>query len=99
MSVACRCISRAARACTGGWVMPDVSTSRGACADRRDDCQNAGPGKYASSPTEGLNTMCGTRPSAHWARNSDRSSCCARGSSFHERPIAMNAESQFHWCG
>ena len=79
--------------------MPDVSTSRGACAERRDDCQNAGPGKYASSPTDGLNTMCGTRPSAHWARNSDRSSCCARGSSYQERPIAMNAESQFHWCG
>ena len=66
--------------------MPDVSTSRGACAERRDDCQNAGPGKYASSPTDGLNTMCGTRPSAHWARNSDRSSCCARGSSYHDRP-------------
>ena len=65
--VACRCISRAARAWTGGCVMPDVSTSRGACAERRDDCQNAGPGKYASSPTDGLNTMCGTRPSAHWA--------------------------------
>ena len=67
--------------------------------ERFDDSQNAGPGKYASSATEGLKTMCGTRPSAHWARNSDRSSCWAFGSSYHERPSAMNAESQLHWCG
>ena len=80
-------------------MIPDVSTSRGALGERLDDCQNAGPGKYASSATDGLNTMCGTRPSAHCARNSDRSSCWARVSSYHERPIAMNAESQLHWWG
>ena len=34
--------------------MPDVSTSRGACGERADDCQNAGPGKYASSPDRGV---------------------------------------------
>jgi hypothetical protein len=83
----------------GGWVIPDVSTSRGAFDDRFEDCQNAGPGKYASSATDGLNTMCGTRPSAHWARNSDRSSWRALSSSYHDRPRAMNAESQLHWWG
>ena len=88
-----------ADASTGGWVMPDVSTSRGACGDRFDDSQNAGPGKYASSATDGLNTMWGTRPSDHWARNSERSSCWAFASSYHDRPIAMNAESQLHWWG
>ena len=43
--------------------------------------------------------MLGTLPFAHWAAKSERSSCSARAWSYHERPMAMNAESQFHWCG
>ena len=79
-----------------GWVIPDVSTSRGACGDRVDDCQKAGPGKYASSPTDGLKTIWGSMPFAHCARNSVSSSCCARAWSYHDLPSAMNAESQLH---
>ena len=43
--------------------------------------------------------MCGTRPSAHWPRSSDSSSCAARAGSSHDQPTAMYAASQFHWCG
>ncbi len=47
----------------------------------------------------GIKTMWGTRPSAHWEWNRVTSSCCARRSSDHERPIEMNAESQLYWWG
>src|SRR5215472_2564612 len=43
--------------------------------------------------------MCGSMPLAHCASNSVSSSVCARAWSYQERPIAMNAESQLHWCG
>lgn len=61
--------------------------------------QKSGLGKYASSGTEGLKTMCGIRPSPHWASSSVSSSVCARRGETCRSPIAMNAESQDHWCG
>src|SRR5689334_21470594 len=81
--------------------MPEVCTVRGAPAARPavEDRQKSGLGKYASSGTEGLKTMCGTRPSAHWAASSVSSSVCARSGDTCLRPIAMNAESQDHWWG
>jgi hypothetical protein len=91
-------MASAAAAWTGGWVMPDVRIPRGAFADRLVS-QKSGPGKYAPSGTAGLKTMWGTIPLAHWASNRVTSSCRARGSSYHERPMAMDAESQLHWCG
>ena len=53
---------------------------RGAPAARpsADERQKSGPGKYASSGTAGLKTMCGTRPSAHCAPSRVSSSRCAR---------------------
>ena len=59
----------------------------------------SGPGKYAPTRSAGLNTMCGTRPSAHCARNRLASSRQARSGRTWASPIAMNAESQLHWCG
>src|SRR3954452_21291029 len=81
--------------------MPDVCTVRGAPAARPavEERQKSGLGKYASSGTEGLKTMCGTRPSPHWAASSVSSSVWARNGETCLRPIAMNAESQDHWCG
>ncbi len=60
--------------------MPDVCTVRGAPAARPavEERQKSGLGKYASSGTEGLKTMCGIRPSPHWAASSVSSSVCAR---------------------
>ncbi|MFC7732909.1 hypothetical protein [Actinomadura keratinilytica] len=46
-----------------------------------------------------LKTMCGSRPVAHWPRNSDSSSRSARSRRCLARPMLMNAESQAHWCG
>ena len=43
--------------------------------------------------------MCGTIPSAHCPSSSERTSVCARSGSTRARPIATNAESQFHWHG
>lgn len=81
--------------------MPDVCTVRGAPAvwPAVEERQKSGLGKYASSGTEGLKTMCGTRPSPHWALSRVSSSVCARSGERWRRPIAMNAESQDHWCG
>lgn len=81
--------------------MPDVCTVRGAPAARPavEERQKSGLGKYASSGTEGLKTMCGTRPSPHWAASSVSSSVWARSGDRWRRPIAMNAESHDHWCG
>ena len=50
----------AATAWTGGWMMPEVAT--GGCPTTSSDRQNEGPGKYASSCTAGLKTMCGIAP-------------------------------------
>ena len=74
---------------------------RGAPAVRPavDEHQKSGLGKYASRGTEGLKTMCGIRPSAHWAASSVSSSVWARNGERCLRPIAMNAESHDHWCG
>nr|WP_238454239.1 hypothetical protein [Micromonospora sp. ATA51] len=65
----------------------------------RAESQNSGPGKYDPTRSAGLNTMCGTRPSAHWAAKSVRSSRHARSGRTWASPTAMNAESQLHWCG
>ena len=46
-----------------------------------------------------LNTMCGTRPSAHCAPKSVSSSRTARDGSTWTNPMAMNALSQLHWYG
>jgi len=81
--------------------MPEVCTVRGAPAERpaAEERQKSGLGKYASSGTEGLKTMCGIRPSPHWAASSVSSSVCARTGETCLRPIAMKAESHDHWCG
>jgi hypothetical protein len=80
---------------------PRVGTVRGAPAARPavEERQKSGLGKYASRGTEGLKTMCGIRPSPHCASSSVSSSVCARSGDRWRRPIAMNAESQDHWCG
>ncbi len=92
-----RYASNAASACTGGWTRPEVATAGvpGTSAERHI----SGPGKYAPTRSAGLNTMCGTRPSAHCARNRLASSRQARSGRSWASPIAMNAESQLHWCG
>ncbi len=97
-SEACSTMSSTARACSGGCVMPDVATS-GGLSSATELRQNPGPGKYASSGTSGLNTMWGTMPLDHCPVNRCSSSCCARCWSIHDRPVAMNAVSQFHWWG
>jgi hypothetical protein len=43
--------------------------------------------------------MWGSMPLTHWALNSVSSSVWARCWSYQDRPIAMKAESQLHWCG
>jgi hypothetical protein len=82
--------------------MPDVSrpdvSAPGASGTSRER-QKSGPGKYASRATRGLNTMCGTRPSAHCAAKSDSISLRPFAGATLAQPIAMNAESQLHWCG
>src|SRR6478735_9020620 len=81
--------------------MPEGCTVRGAPAARPavEERQKSGLGKYASSGTEGLKTMCGTRPSSHWAASSVSSSVCARRGERCLSPIATKAESQDHWWG
>jgi hypothetical protein len=69
-------------------VIPDVRTPAGAAAISSVR-QNAGPGKYASSATDGSNTMCGTLPSAHWPRRIERSSWIAWAGSTCAQPMAM----------
>ena len=65
---------RAAIATSGGWVMHDVSTSRGASACRFD-CQTRW---LPTSFTPSAKIMCGSIPFAHWPRNNARSSPAAR---------------------
>lgn len=81
--------------------MPEVSVPAGAPAGAPavEERQKSGLGKYASRGTAGLNTMCGTRPSAHWAPSRLSSSRWALRTDRWRRPIAMKAESQLHWCG
>ena len=75
-------------------MIPDVATGGlPACAEDR---QNAGPGKYASSGTAGLNTMCGMRPSNHCPPHKLSSSIAPRRGKQCCRPNAMNPESQLH---